>query len=270
MKPSVRFAVASLCLLLPSMPFAQEAGGFVEKADRTAGRAPWTPAQIEGFLPARGEFTFPFPYGTPGVRLTNATDCGGADCVLPTGSSSWRNTNNHRGRETMLVFLGLRGVGPTLFSYSKSGGQVKNLGPLFEADSPFARHSGEGWYFSGTEPTTLYVTGALGATLQRYDVIARTFETVFDASAHFGADRYIWQSHSSDDDNVHSATLRDLTSHAKLGCLAYREDTRRYSYYAALDDFSECQIDRSGRWLVIKEDVDGLPGRENLVVDLET
>ena len=65
--------------LPPSPAFGQAAGGFVEKAYSTATRPIWTPSQIQSFLPSRGGFTFPAPYGTEGVRLTNATDCGGTD-----------------------------------------------------------------------------------------------------------------------------------------------------------------------------------------------
>ena len=72
-----------------------------------------------------------------------------------------------------------------------------------------------------------------GARLLRYDVQARTFETVIDASLAFGANRYIWQMHSSADDRVHSATLRDSTSYAMLGCVAYQEDTSAVVFRAA-------------------------------------
>src|SRR5207249_1273765 len=85
-----------------------------------------------------------------------------------------------------------------------------------------------------------------------------------------GPDKYISQPHSSDDDNVHSATLGDLATHATLGCVAYREDARQFFYYAALDDFGGCRIDRSGRWLLIEQDVDTVPGRDELIVDLES
>jgi hypothetical protein len=276
MKPSSRGIVALIlagglgALLFLSAVLAQAPGGFIEKADSTATRPVWTASQIQAFLPERGKFTFPPPYNTEGIRLTNDTDCGGTDCVLSVGDSYWRNTNNHRDSDTMLIFLGLRGVGPTLFSYTKSTGQVQPLGPLFDAASPLAQHTGEGWYFSATQPTKLYVAGALSPKLLRYDALTKTFDTVFDATTQFGEDKYISQTHSSDDDKVHSATLTDLSSHAKLGCLAYREGARQFSYYAALNDFGECQIDKSGRWLLINEDLDGVPGRDNLIVDLES
>src|SRR4051812_42217464 len=79
-------------------------GGFLESDDATIARPPLTPAQIAAFLPSRGTFTFPAPYNTQGVRLTNAADCsGGGDCVRPVGYSYWRNINNHVGSNTMLV-----------------------------------------------------------------------------------------------------------------------------------------------------------------------
>ena len=64
-------------------------------------------------MPARGVFTFPAPYLTQGIRLTNASDCvGGGDCVNPVGYSYWRNINNHVGSNTMLIVLGMDEEGP--------------------------------------------------------------------------------------------------------------------------------------------------------------
>jgi hypothetical protein len=206
------------------------------------------------------------------VRLTNGSDCGGQDCVSYVGYSYWSNMNNHVGSDTILVFLGLErrkgGNGPTLFSFNKKSGDTRNLGPLFPADSPYSWSTGEGWYFSGSRPNALYMND--GSRMLRYDVRAHSFETVFDVRDHLGADKYIWQMHSSNDDRVHSATVRNSGNYAMLGCVAYREDTRKAYYYPARGDFDECQIDKSGRWLVIKENIDGANGEDNLIVDLDT
>lgn len=249
--------------LLASPTMAQAPGGFVEGADSTRVPPRWTAPEIEAFLPARGKFTFPTPYDTEGIRITNSTDCGGADCVSAVGM------NNHRGGRTMLIFVGLRGAGPTLFSFDKVKERVRPLGPLFDPRSPYAASSGEGWYFSATRSTSLYVTGESSSVLRRYDVLARTLETVFDAATEFGDGRSIGEPHSSDDDNVHSAILRDASSGARLGCLAYREDERRFLYYPAKGRFEQCRIDKSGRWLVIQDDVDGIAGSDSRIVDLE-
>ena len=112
-------------------------GGLVELATSTAVRPVMTPAEIQRLLPARGTFTFPAPYLTQGIRLTNASDCSGADCVEPVGASSWRNINNHIGRNAMYVLLTLDrkrgGEGPTLFKYNKTTGHVTKAGPLVDA-----------------------------------------------------------------------------------------------------------------------------------------
>ena len=77
----------TLAITLPASPaIAQAPGGFVEKADSTAIRPRWTASEIRAFLPARGKFSFPAPYDTEGIRLTNATDCRGADCLSALGN----------------------------------------------------------------------------------------------------------------------------------------------------------------------------------------
>jgi len=166
------------------------------------------------------------------------------------------------------------GGGPTLFSLDKASGTVTKAGPLFGASSALSWATGEGWYFSGTRPRALYVND--GPALKRYDVLSKVSETVFDVSTQpglFGANRMIWQLHSASDDRVHSATLKDGSTYADLGCLAYREDMKQFSYYpirSTSSSYDECQIDKSGRWLLIKENVDGLSGEDNRIIDLSS
>src|ERR1043165_8994145 len=55
---------------------------------------------INTFMPSlRGSFTFPAPYNTTGIRITDSSDCPSAeaekDCVGHVGPSGWRNSNNH-------------------------------------------------------------------------------------------------------------------------------------------------------------------------------
>jgi len=236
-------------------------GGFFEPAASSAVRPRLTAAQIEALVPVRGKFTFPPPYRTEAVRLTNASDCGGRDCVDYIGYSYWRRTNNHVGRDTMLVLVVLDrnrgGAGPTLFSYDKRTDAVTKLKPVFASNDPMSWASGDMWYFSAVDPQMLYVND--GPKLRRYDVVTKRFRNVFDVSTHpetFGRDRIVWQLHSSDDDRVHSATLRDRSSNADLGCLVYREDVGRFSYFPSKGiNYDECQVDKSGQWLLIKEKV---------------
>lgn len=259
-------------------------GGFIESAGSPALRARFTRAQIEAFLPAnaaKGRFTFPAPYNTEGIRLTNASDCAQAqDCLSYVGYSYWRNTNNHVGSPIMLMFLGMDrsrgGSGPTLIAYNKLTDDVQTVGPLFAADSPYSFATGEGWYFSRTLPTALYTFLVGGTQLRRYDVIARQFEdtpaldlsqcrrpTTCPADA-----AYIFQPHSSDDDLVHSATVQNA-AFERLGCVVYRTTGRRFTYFPKPTEyaFDECHVDKSGRWLILLETrPDG--ALNNRIVDL--
>jgi len=266
-------AMRTICLLLLGASLtaqADSAGGILELPLTAQARPRPTAAQIQAYLPARGAFNFPAPYNTRGVRLTNAGDCGGQDCVYSVGYSYWRNINNHTGTDTLYAFIGLNrskgGAGPTLFSYNKVTEETLNLGPLFAANSPFSTKSGEGWYFSGTQPTRLYVND--GARMLRYDVISKQFETVFDVRPWYGADKLIWQMHSSDDDRVHSATL--MAGQQVLGCVVYHEDSAQFQYFPKIGSFDECHVDKGGRWLMSLEDIDGRYDKEMRIFDLAT
>ena len=256
----------------PAHAQSQAQGGFMDSATSNGLRPRLSAGEIQTFLPQRGTFTFPAPYQTTGIRLTNASDCGGQDCVMPVGYSYWNNLNNSAGSDTMLIFVALErrkgGGGPTLFSYNKNSGETRSLGPMFSAESAYSWSNGEGWYFSASQATKLYINDG-GSAILRYDVQSHAMETVFDVRDHLGADKRLWQVHSSNDDRVHSATVKD-GSYAAIGCVAYNETTRKASFFQARGDYDECQIDKSGRWLLIKENIDGIAGEDNLIIDLQT
>jgi hypothetical protein len=249
-------------------------GGFMESDTVTVARPALSSTQIGSFLPQRGLFTFPAPYDTQGLRITNATDCGGQDCVDMI-YNYWRNMSNSAGSNTMYIFVGLDrsrgGQGPTLFSYDKTTDALTEVGPLFASSSPYSWKSAEGWYFSYGMPTKIYLQS--GSQLLRYDVLSKTMETVFDSTTAY-PNTVIHQTNSSNDDDVHSATLEDATSYAPLGCMAYKVSTKQFYFYPTTGSFDECQIDKSGRYLVIKEklpqDTCASCDEDNLIVDLQT
>jgi hypothetical protein len=177
----------------------------------------------------------------------------------------------------MYIFVGLDrnrgGGGPTLFSLDKTTGTLVKVGPLFAANDARSWTSGEGSYFSATSATMLYVRD--GTKFIRYDVLTRTSSTVFDistATGIFGSSRSLWQLHSSNDDRVHSFTVRlDGGTYAMIGCGAYLETSQQFKFFPTLrGNFDECQVDKSGRWLMIKEDVDGRNGNDDRIIDLQT
>ena len=276
------FVLCLFCLSLPgfiaslhtaaSAQTIQPPGGFLEKSGASY-RQRWSNDTVRTFLPTgRGKFTFPAPYNTQGVRITDSSDCGSVDCLWYVGYSYWRNTNNHVGSSEMLIFLtfnkALGGAGPTLFSYNKTTDTVTKVGPLFPDYSPYIWQTGEGWYFSATRSSILYMYD--GPRMLRYDVYTKAFETVFDVTTQYGTDRRIWQMHSSNDDAVHSATLRKTSTGEDLGCVVYRETTKQFSFYPKVGTYDECHIDKSGRYLLILELIGSQVGVANRYIDIET
>ena len=284
MNHSFRLAVL-VASLINVAAISSAPGGFVEKAGAQTYRARFTTAQIASFMPsagAVGPFTFPAPYRTRGVRLTNAADCaGGQDCLRSVGYSYWRNINNHSLGSTMLIVLGFDrdrgGAGPSLIAVDKTTDAVRNLGPLFPSESPFSYSTTEGWYFSARVPTRLYAFLPGTANLRRFDVVTRQFEAA-PALALDACPRpsicpsnaaFIFQPHSSNDDRIHSATVQDA-EFRRLGCVV--SDSILFRYVPVRDGYvlDECHVDKSGRWLLVLETRAFGGALDNRVVDLST
>jgi hypothetical protein len=249
-------------------------GGFMESDTTTVSRPLMSADTINSFVPQRGLFTFPAPYNTQGVRITNSSDCAGQDCVDMI-YSYWRNMSNSTGSNTMYIFIGLDrnrgGQGPTLFSYNKTTDALTEVGPMFAASSPYSWDSAEGWYFSYGMPTKIYMQS--GSQLLRYDILAKTIETVFDSTTAYPG-TVIHQTNSSNDDDVHSATLENASTYAVMGCMAYKVSTQQFYYFPKQGAFDECQIDKSGRYLEIKELLPSDPcttcDEDDVIEDLQT
>jgi hypothetical protein len=93
---------------------------------------------------------------------------------------------------------------------------------------------------------------------------------VFDITARFGTNRTVFQTHSSNDDKVHSATLQVTNTGKYLGCFVYSERTGKYTYFPKQGTLDECQIDKCGRYLMILQNIDNRYDMENVFVDLQT
>lgn len=247
-------------------------GGFLEDTHTTTTRALLSEIEINSFVPERGAFDFPSPYNTRGVRITNASDCQGSDCVNYVGYSYWKNMNNHVNDDEILIVLGLKtdlgGQGPTLYRFNKETEELVKDGPLFEASSRWAYSTLETSYFSASMPTKMYMRD--NSKLMRFDVIDRTWETVFDATDEFGSGYDIWHTHSSNDDGVHSATLRNSSTGSELGCLVYNERDDQFQYFERMGTFDECHIDKGGDYLLIKENATGWNDIDSRIINLVT
>jgi hypothetical protein len=220
----------------PMPPPPGGGGGLVEHATSRVVRPRLSREQMAAFLPPQsGPFVFP-GYGTRGIRLTGPGDGN----VRPIGMSYWPNVNYHAGRPEVLVILSLSDT-LTLFSVDKSSGRVQKVRAL-----PF-RVTGEGCYWSFREPNTIFVPQS--NRLVAYDVVSGQSRDAVTAASP------IAQCHSSLDGRVHSFTIAGGAGVARDGAI------RVFPPKAAYD---ECQIDKSGRWLLIKE------GEGNRIIELDT
>ena len=201
-----------------------------------------------------------------GLTLAPVPAAHAADCAAPCVEQV--AVNAHAGSDHMLVVVGARGADPALFAYDKVTGAAARLGPLFEAGSSYASAPGARWYFSARRPATLYLTDAGGSRLERYDVLTKALETVFDAGLAVGAGRRVSGAHSSDDDATHSAIVSDRASGATVGCLVHREEAGDTALYPARGPLAQCRIDGTGRRLLIRHLKDA--GEADWMVDLAT
>ena len=226
------------------------AGGFIEHVLATFDLAGVQRSYAHSFR-RTGEIHFPAPYNTEAFRITDASDCGGTDCVTPVGYSYWRNSNAHEGGNDMWIFLSLNsqkgGSGPTLFRLTRPPTALQRSGRSFPRPASFPAEVVMAGTSAPAGPNQLYIND--GPKLLRYDVTTHTFETVFDLTGEFGSDREVWQMHSSNDDLVHSATLRAKGAGTFLGCLVFSETTGQFSYFAKKGTYDECHIDKSGHYL---------------------
>lgn len=277
-RPFLALALPGFFMLIAALPPAHAAtapGGFMESDETSLVRPPLSATQISAFMPNRGEFTFPAPYKTQAWRLTNASDCGGYDCVDYIGYAYWRNMSNSSGSNTLYIFVGLNksrgGSGPTLFKLDKNTGRLTKIGPLFPVTSPYSEFTGEGWYFSYSRPSELYLLSSGLSALMRYDVLNHRLTQVFSITSEYPGDT-LAQCNSSNDDQTDACTLQD-PRYQPLGCILYQAGSNTLTLYPRTGAFDECQIDKSGHWLVIKEktpttcascDVD------NVIVNLQT
>lgn len=184
-------------------------------------------------LPDRGGFRFPAPYGTFGVRVTNETD----GDVRPIGMAYWPNLNYSAGLAELRVLVSIYDD-LVIFAVDKASGHVRR-----EMQLPY-RSTGEGCYWSIGDPDRVYIP--VGDSLIAHDISSGIRHSVYTP----GRAR---QWHTSGDGTVHSLTLDDAPAVSRRGAF------ERYSVHVPFD---ECHIDRSGRWLLLKE------GDDNSVIDL--
>lgn len=155
--------------------------------------------------------------------------------VNPIGMAYWRNINYHAGRDSFLVALSINNQLRVL-NVNKNNLMVrddKSLG---------IHHTGEGIYFSVNRHDILYVP--LDNSLIAVNVFTGDRTIIWES------EYKLWQMHSNYNENIHSATLKD-NNYRIIGWAVFNGHTLWKFPLNGTPD--ECQIDKSGEWLLIKE-----------------
>ncbi len=152
---------------------------------------------------------------------------------------------------------------PRLYRLDTTNFQIVSKGPLFDQQLPGGGYmSTEDAEWSGTNANVLY--GYNGLKLWAYDVSARTYSLVKDFTGEI-APGYLGQMSRSTDDNVFAFSKKD-NGYSVTGYLVWQRDQNRILRNVSLGNFDEVQVDKSGRYLVVKAEFGG--GVDFQVVDL--
>lgn len=206
--------------------------------------------------------TDPLPHGPVSFKLWPVTDDSDGPLV-PRMYSYWPNSwvYGHKA----VVFVGHADGHPRFFSVHLETGAVERLGPMLGYTG-----TSEGWCW---DPLG-WVYLVDGTKLMRVSPFTNEAQVVFDVAAtHPG--HVLWQTHSSDDGRVHSATLLQVMpegSWPRVGTVLCRDGQQ--TYYPALQPLDESAITPDGAYLVIKEGDDNrvitvATGEERMIKDAE-
>lgn len=146
------------------------------------------------------------------------------------GMSYWRAINQHRDYYNLKVMLSIDNQ-IWIASVDKN-----NLSLISMLATPIA-HEGEGCYFSAHEWDKLFIP--VGNELRKYTITDWSYETVMQVNGE------CFQPHTDYYEHNHSCSVR-----ADSGVRAWAVNGREYPLKY---DPDECQIDKSGNWLLCKE-----------------
>lgn len=203
---------------------------------------------------AGGTFVDP-TFRTTLMRVTDEVD--GTSCV--NFYSYWPTFNLDS-----TLFMIRCDAEPKLYRFDPNRFQLLGKSPLFERPAPGGYLSVEDAIWSGTTATVLY--GYSGSKLFAYDVATKAYTLVKDFSFELPGG-YLGQMSKSLDDNVFAFTRKDK-DYKPTGYVVWRRDQNRIVRNESLSDFDEAQVDKTGRYVVVKARFDRAV--DVRVIDLQT
>ena len=210
-------------------------------------------------LPAAGGVVKDPTFGTEILRVTD-----GGDGNSHTAYSYWPSFN----KDSTLLHVNTEKGGPTLYHFDPVAFRILAKEPLFARDDRFP--GGIAWedcIWSGSDPRVIY--GHCGGSLVSYDVGKRAYTLVKDFAEEMPGE-YPQQISKSLDDNVFAFTTKRLKTYEQTGFAVWRRDKDKIILQERGADFDEVQVDKSGRWLVVKTSEQGKGIKNVFVYDLQT
>jgi hypothetical protein len=204
---------------------------------------------------AGGTFVDP-TFGTTLMRVTDETD--GKSCT--NYYSYWPTFN----LDSTRFFIACDN-NPRLYKFDPVSFQILSKGPLFEHPPAGSGYlSTEDAIWSGTSANVLY--GCVDQKLYSYDLATRNYTLIKDFSGDL-TEGYLSQMSKSLDDNVFAFTRKDK-NYKPAGYVVWRREPNKILAFAELANLDEVQVDKSGRYLVVKAKFGGTA--DGQVVDLQT
>jgi hypothetical protein len=196
-------------------------------------------------LPPAGA-TFEDPvFGTTLLRVTDERD----GAFNATNYSYYPSFNKDNTR----LFI-VAGGSPTLFAFDAENFRISNKRPLFATRPPRGQGlNGEDAIWSGTSPEIIF--GHDGLKLWAYNVATQTYALLKDFSSELEPGE-IFQMSRSIDDNVFAFTRKDAKGKT-LGYGVWRRDKDDLFKVDASSEMDEVQVDKTGKFLVVKTGFSG-------------
>ena len=212
-------------------------------------------------LPLAGHSFFDEVFGTEILRVTDESD----GQVIGVSYSYWPTFNADNTR--MLVQM-LDGTGRLCAFDAQAfrSGPRESIAPLPDG-TPL---NPEGAIWSATDPDKFFAPH--GAALYSYDAATGEWtEIPLPGGCWPVADERLYQMSKSEDDNIFAFTRRDAATEDSVGYLVFRRDPPAILLNALAPRLDEVQIDKTGRFLLVKDDVPGPEAGDVTVrvIDLE-
>lgn len=222
-------------------------------------------------LPPAGGVFSDLVHGTPIMRVTDAND--GASAF--TAYSNWPTFNSNSTRLEVLVnqAAGSDSSVPMLYDFDPVNFRLGNKQPLFAHPSPSGHFPfWEDSIWSGSDPDVIY--GHEGPRLWAYNVASKSYDLVKDFTSALPANSDIWEMSKSRDDQTFAFTVRDLSNpsagvRAGYGAWSRTQDAMLINQGLPVQGLDEVQIDKSGRYLVVKTSAQGAGTISAMVIDMQ-